>query len=162
MPSRPFSFVTYMKVISWKKYFTYKDKQNHFRRSSVVYKLTCTCASNYIGQTRRNLLTRINEHKFDQRSEVCKHFFFWSIPSTVSTSSNRKYWEASSVRRNFTYLSLFRYSNTSQISTSTVHLSPYYFSTHNVVYDVMEYECLKIASLFFSFCFHLFLMMAYA
>ena len=29
--------------------------------------------SNYIGQTRRNLKTRINEHKFDQRSEVCKH-----------------------------------------------------------------------------------------
>ena len=24
-------------------------------------------------QTRRNLITRINEHKFDQRSEVCKH-----------------------------------------------------------------------------------------
>jgi len=29
--------------------------------------------SNDIGQTRRNLITRINEHKFDQRSEVCKH-----------------------------------------------------------------------------------------
>ena len=56
-----------------KKYFTYKDKQNHLRRSSVVYKLTRTCGSNYIGQTRRNLITRINEHKFDQRSEVCKH-----------------------------------------------------------------------------------------
>jgi len=35
-----------------KKSFTYKDKQNHLRRSSVVYKLTCTCGSNYIGQTR--------------------------------------------------------------------------------------------------------------
>jgi len=25
------------------------------------------------GPTRRNLITRINEHKFDQRSEICKH-----------------------------------------------------------------------------------------
>ena len=56
-----------------KKSFTYKDKQNHLLRSSVVYKLTCPCGSNYIGQTRRNFITRINEHKFDQRSEVCKH-----------------------------------------------------------------------------------------
>jgi len=50
-----------------KKYFMRKDKQNHLRRSSIVYKLTCTCGSNYIAQTRRNLITRINEHKFDQR-----------------------------------------------------------------------------------------------
>ena len=56
-----------------KKSFTYKDKRNHLRRSSVVYKLTCTCGSNYIGQTRRKLITRINEHKFDLCSEVCKH-----------------------------------------------------------------------------------------
>jgi len=56
-----------------KKSFTYKEKQNHLRRSSVVYKITCTCGSNYVGQTLRNLVTRINEHKCDQRSEVCKH-----------------------------------------------------------------------------------------
>jgi len=44
-----------------------------------------------------------------------------------------------------------------------VHPSPYCFSTHNGIYDVIEYECLKIACLFFlSNCFHLFLMMAYA
>ena len=73
MPSCPFSFVSYMKLMNWKNSFTYKDKQNHLRRSSIVYKLTCTCVSNYIGQTRRNVITRINEHKFDQRSEVCKH-----------------------------------------------------------------------------------------
>jgi len=46
---------------------------------------------------------------------------------------------------------------------STVHLSPYCFSTHTDVYEVIEYECRKIASLFFlSNCFQLFLMMAYA
>ena len=37
------------------------------------------------------------------------------------------------------------------------------FQHINGVYDVIEYECLKIASLLFhSYCFHLFLMMAYA
>jgi len=71
MPSRPFSYVHESNKL--KKYFTYKDKQYHLRRSSVVCKQTCTCGSNYIGHTRRNLITRINEHKFDQGSEVCKH-----------------------------------------------------------------------------------------
>jgi len=69
----PFQFRFIHETNKLKKSFPYKDKQNHLRRSSVVYKLTCTCGSNYIGQTRRNLITRINEHKFDQRSEVCKH-----------------------------------------------------------------------------------------
>ena len=69
----PFQFRFIHETNKLKKYFTYKDKQNNLRRSSVVCKLTCTCGSNYIGQTRRNLITRINEHKFDQRSEVCKH-----------------------------------------------------------------------------------------
>ena len=69
----PFQFRFIHETNKLKKCFTYKDKQNHLHRSSVVYKLTCTCGSNDIGQTRRNLITRINEHKFDQRSEVCKH-----------------------------------------------------------------------------------------
>jgi len=69
----PFQFRFIHDTNKLKKSFTYKDKQNHLRRSSAVYKLTCTCGSNYIGQTRRNLITRINEHKFDQHSEVCKH-----------------------------------------------------------------------------------------
>jgi len=68
----PFQF-RFIHDTNEKKSFTYKDKQNHLRHSSEVYKLTCTCGSNYIGQTRQNLITRINEHKFDQRSEVCKH-----------------------------------------------------------------------------------------
>jgi len=69
----PFQFRFLHKSNKLKKSFTYKDKQNHLRRSSIVYKLTCTCVSNYVGQTRRNLATRTNEHKFDQLSEVCKH-----------------------------------------------------------------------------------------
>jgi len=69
----PFQFRFIHETNKLKKYFKYKDKQNHLRCSSLVYKVTCTCGSNYIGQTCRNLITRINEHKFDQRSEVCKH-----------------------------------------------------------------------------------------
>ena len=56
-----------------KKSFTYKDKQNHLRRSSIFYKLTCTCGSNYIGQTPWNLITWMNKHKFDERYKVCKY-----------------------------------------------------------------------------------------
>ena len=73
MPSCLFSFVSYMKVITWKNILHINTLQNHFRHSSILYQLTCTCGSNYIGQTRRNLISRINEHKFDQRSEICKH-----------------------------------------------------------------------------------------
>ena len=68
----PFQFRFIHETNKLKKYFKYKDKQNHLRCSSLVYKVTCTCGSNYIGQTCRNLITRINKHKFDQRSEVCK------------------------------------------------------------------------------------------
>ena len=42
-------------------------------KSGLVYKLTCSCGSTYIGQTRRNLLSRIKEHGTSEKSEVCKH-----------------------------------------------------------------------------------------
>ena len=128
MPSRPFSFVTYMKEISWKNPFIYKDKHNHLRRSSIVYELTCTCGSNYIGQTRRNWINRINEHKFDQRSEVCKHLlanpkhrFNLKQPEILGSIVSEK---------ELHLLEHFWYRATSQISTSTVHLCPYCCLTH--------------------------------
>jgi len=61
----------------------FKDKQNHLRRSNVIYKPASTCGSNYIGQTRRNLITRINEHKFNQRSEVCMQVFVGQTQAPV-------------------------------------------------------------------------------
>ena len=42
-------------------------------KSGIVYKLTCSCGSTYIGQTRRNLFSRIKEHATSEKSEVCKH-----------------------------------------------------------------------------------------
>ena len=42
-------------------------------KTGIVYKLTCSCGSTYIGQIRRNLLNRIKEHATSEKSEVCKH-----------------------------------------------------------------------------------------
>ena len=42
-------------------------------KSGIVYKLTCSYGSTYIGQTRRNLLSRIKEHATSEKSEICKH-----------------------------------------------------------------------------------------
>ena len=42
-------------------------------RLGMVYKLTCSCGSTYIGQIRRNLLNRIKDHATSEKSEVCKH-----------------------------------------------------------------------------------------
>ena len=51
----------------------YKDRQSLLHSSGVVYQLTCSCGQNYIGQTKRNLITRLNEHRTCEDSEVCKH-----------------------------------------------------------------------------------------
>ena len=53
--------------------FRFKNKQPLLMKSGIVYKLTCSCGSIYIGQTRRNLLSRIKEHATSEKSEVCKH-----------------------------------------------------------------------------------------
>ena len=39
-----------------------KDKTN-IEDKSGIYELTCTCLDQYIGQTRRRISTRVNEHK---------------------------------------------------------------------------------------------------
>ena len=42
--------------------FRYKDRQTLLHSSGVVYKLNCSCGQSYIGQTKRNLKIRINDH----------------------------------------------------------------------------------------------------
>ena len=58
--------------------FKHKEHQPKLLRSNVVYKLTCSCDSVYIGQTRRNLRARLNDHNpaanSNQQSDVAKHF----------------------------------------------------------------------------------------
>ena len=55
------------------KLFPYQDRQSLLHSSGVVYQLTCSCGQNYIGQTKGNLITRLNVHRMCEDSEVCKH-----------------------------------------------------------------------------------------
>ena len=52
--------------------FRLKDKQKTLMKYGVVYRLTCSCGSSYIGQTRRNLINRLKEHSSSDKSEVCR------------------------------------------------------------------------------------------
>ena len=42
--------------------FSFKDKGPLLMRSNVVYHLTCSCGEQYIGETERNLVDRMEEH----------------------------------------------------------------------------------------------------
>ena len=57
--------------------FKHKELQPKLYRYNVVYKLICFCGSVYIGQTRRNLQSRLHEHtpatSPNQHSDVTKH-----------------------------------------------------------------------------------------
>ena len=54
-----------------------KDRQALLHNAGIVYTLNCTRGQSYIGQTNRNLATRIQEHvpngKQNQESDVAKH-----------------------------------------------------------------------------------------
>lgn len=55
--------------------FSCKDSLSSFSHTSkVIYKFVCTnCSVSYIGETERNLSTRIKEHYKDKNSHVFKH-----------------------------------------------------------------------------------------
>ena len=55
------------------KLFSYGDRQSLLHLSGVEYQLTCSCGQNYVGQTKLNLITCLNEHRTSEDSEVCKH-----------------------------------------------------------------------------------------
>ena len=52
------------------KLFPYKDCQSLLHSEGIVYQLTCSCGQKYISQTKRNLITRLNEHRTRQSSKV--------------------------------------------------------------------------------------------
>jgi len=58
------------KLQSW---FSVKDRQVLLNRYKGVYKLPCSCDACYIGQTQRNLINRIEEHRTSVSSSVCRH-----------------------------------------------------------------------------------------
>ena len=66
-----------------------------------MYKLNCSSGQSYIGQTHRNLATRIQEHvpnaKQNQESDVAKHFvrnpnhkINFNSPQILNHSNNRR------------------------------------------------------------------------
>ena len=63
-------FQSTRKLQSW---FSIKDRQALPNRFNVVYKLTCSCGASYIGQTQRNLINRIEEHRTLLSSLVSRH-----------------------------------------------------------------------------------------
>ena len=60
-------------------FFPYKDKQVHLHRANVIYQLKCSCGKRYIGQTRRNLQFRMDEHnpatKKHTETDVTAHLY---------------------------------------------------------------------------------------
>ena len=74
-------------------------RQALLQNSGVVYKLNCSCGQSYICQTRRNLITRIIDHKphgkSNQESEVAKHLLLnpshsidFNSPAIIGRSSS--------------------------------------------------------------------------
>ena len=60
--------------------FKHKERQPKLYRHNVVYKLTCSCGSTYIGQCKRSLRTRLNDHNpgtqpKTQLTDVTQHLF---------------------------------------------------------------------------------------
>ena len=53
--------------------FSYKDRQSLLHLSGVADQLMRSCGQYYLGQTKRNLITRLNEHRMCADAEVCKH-----------------------------------------------------------------------------------------
>ena len=83
------------------KCFKFKDRQALLHNAGVVYKLNCSCGQSYIGQTHRNLTTRIQEHelhgKQNQESDIAKHLvrnpnhkINFDFPEILGHSNNRR------------------------------------------------------------------------
>jgi len=52
----------------------HKDNNKHDTKNNIVYKIFCNnCSASYVGQTKRQLKTRINEHEKNVRFDESKH-----------------------------------------------------------------------------------------
>ena len=54
------------------KLFPHEDRQSVLHSVGVVYQLTCSFGQKYIGETKRNLIMRLNEDRTRQSSKVCR------------------------------------------------------------------------------------------
>ena len=84
--------------------FRLKDKNPH--PACKIYEGTCSCSANYIGETKRNVETRWNEHENPKKdSEPAKHLrdfpdheFDWKILLRAPTNAKlRKILESSMI-----------------------------------------------------------------
>jgi len=67
---------------------TGKDKIEKWKGSNVVYKINCEdCDASYVGQTKRQLQTRINEHRMDINKRSGNH----SVISLHQLTNNHKF-----------------------------------------------------------------------
>lgn len=65
-----------------------KDRTELNKETNVVYKITCKdCPASYVGQTKRQLQLRINEHKNDYKKEPGKH----SVITSHMLTQNHKF-----------------------------------------------------------------------
>ena len=73
-----------------------KDKVKHHK--NVIYKRECSCKETYIGETKRNVVTRWNEHNSNtEKSEPSKHLvrnpgheFNWSIIALAPNDTRKR------------------------------------------------------------------------
>ena len=73
---RTAKFVCIEETFNIGRFFTYKDKQETLNRFNVIYEINCNCGKSYIGQTRRNLATRLKDHNpvtSNQHTDVTTH-----------------------------------------------------------------------------------------
>lgn len=84
--------LSYRNSNSLKKFIkVHKDKLDRYSKTNIIYKIDCSsCDASYVGQTGRQLRTRITEHQrdfykdYDRQSVVSKHRsdsdhdFLWS------------------------------------------------------------------------------------
>lgn len=81
--------------------FIIKIKDNIKHLSCATYQATCSRGNNYVGETMRNLITRIHEHEQSNAKSEPKHLkrnpehkFDWIILSRVSWSHIKSILEA--------------------------------------------------------------------
>ena len=86
------------------QFFHHKEKQPLLLlllHTNVVYRLKCSCGSSYIGQTRRNIKSRMEEHnpdaKFSYKTDDTKHLLDnpehtidFEHPEVLASASNLK------------------------------------------------------------------------